>query len=149
MMKKNNVFKSLSLILCIVLIAAMALLTIGCSETNVTESPSGGTIVKDGETIGEGSISFPLTIVDKEGVETTITVNTNATKVGEALTELGIISGEQDDYGLYIKEVNGITADYDVDATYWAFYIDGEYAVTGVDMTDITEGASYTLKIES
>lgn len=148
-MKKNNVFKSLSLILCIVLIAAMALLTIGCSETNVTESPSGGTIVKDGETIGEGNISFPLTIVDKEGVETTITVKTNATKVGKALTELGIISGEQDDYGLYIKEVNGITADYEVDATYWAFYIDGEYAVTGVDMTDITEGASYTLKIES
>ncbi len=148
-MKKNNVFKSLSLILCIVLIAAIALLTIGCSETKVAESPSGGTIVKDGETIGEGNISFPLTIVDKEGVETTITVNTNATKVGEALTELGIISGEQDDYGLYIKEVNGITADYEVDATYWAFYIDGEYAVTGVDMTDITEGASYALKIES
>ena len=51
-------------------------------------------------------------------------------------------------YGLYIKSVNGIVADYDVDATYWAFYINGEYAMTGVEMTPIAEGDSYLLKVE-
>ena len=42
----------------------------------------------------------------------------------------------------------GITADYDVDQTYWAFYVNGEYAMTGVDSTAIEEGVAYSLKIE-
>jgi len=37
-------------------------------------------------------------------------------------------------------------ADYDVDQTYWAFYINGEYAVSGVDTTDIDENAVYKLE---
>ena len=53
-----------------------------------------------------------------------------------------------EDYGLYVKEVNGITADYDVDGTYWAFYINDEYASTGVDSTNITEGDNYSFKVE-
>lgn len=44
--------------------------------------------------------------------------------------------------------VNGIIADYDVDKTYWAFYINGEYAMSGVDTTKIEEGAAYSLKVE-
>ena len=59
-----------------------------------------------------------------------------------------LIAGEEGAYGLYVKTVNGITADYDKDQTYWAFYIDGEYAVSGVDTTDIVESSVYTLKVE-
>ena len=51
-------------------------------------------------------------------------------------------------FSLYVKKVNGITADYDVDQTYWAFYINGEYGMTGVDATDIEAGATYTFKVE-
>ena len=68
--------------------------------------------------------------------------------VGAALQALNIISGEESDYGLYIKEVIGITADYDTDGTYWAFYIDGQYAATGVDMTDAQNGAVYGFAVE-
>ena len=46
------------------------------------------------------------------------------------------------------KTVNGMTADYDKDGVYWAFYIDGEYAMTGVDATNITEGAQYAFRME-
>ena len=46
------------------------------------------------------------------------------------------------------KTVNGVTVDYDTDGKYWAFYVDGEYAATGVDSTDITAGATYTFKAE-
>ena len=38
--------------------------------------------------------------------------------------------------------------DYDQDGKYWAFYVDDEYAATGVDSTDITAGATYTFKAE-
>ena len=59
-----------------------------------------------------------------------------------------MLSGEEGPYGLYIKEVNGILADYEKDATYWGFYINGEYAMTGADMTDAVDGDSYTFKVE-
>ena len=68
--------------------------------------------------------------------------------VGDALTELNLISGDEGDYGLYVKTVNGITADYDTDGSYWAFYVNNEYAQTGVDLTPITEGDYYSFKIE-
>lgn len=104
--------------------------------------------VTDGQTVGEGAVSFPLQIVDKEGSEINITVNTDAETVGEALLENGIVEGEEGEYGLYITHVNGIAAIYEEDATYWAFYINGEYAMTGVDSTPIVEGDAYALKVE-
>ena len=61
---------------------------------------------------------------------------------------MGLIAGEDSDYGLYVKTVNGVTVDYDTDGKYWAFYVDGEYAATDVDSTDITAGATYTFKAE-
>jgi hypothetical protein len=68
--------------------------------------------------------------------------------VGEALQALKLIDGEPGDYGLYVKEVTGIRAVYEEDSTYWAFYINGEYGMSGVDATDIEPGASYAFKVE-
>ena len=145
-MKTMNFKKSLSCILCIVLITAMALCTIGCNDK--TPTAYGTIVVKDGATIGEGSTQFNLVITDGEGNTTNVVVKTDKTTVGEALLDLKLIAGDDDQYGLYIKCVNGITADYDVNRTYWAFYINGEYAMTGVDTTDIVAGDNYALKVE-
>ena len=38
-----------------------------------------------------------------------------------------------------------MTADYDTDKSYWSFYVNGEYAMTGVDGTTVEEGATYRL----
>ena len=64
------------------------------------------------------------------------------------MTELGLISGEESEFGLYVKTVSGVTVDYDKDGAYWAFYVDGDYATTGVDGTEITAGATYSFKVE-
>lgn len=93
--------------------------------------------------LGEGETSFAFTVVDADGTETNFQINTDAATVGEALLALGLIAGEDSEYGLYVKEVNGITADWDVDQSYWAFYINGEYAMTGVDATEITPDTAY------
>lgn len=93
-------------------------------------------------------VTFTVTVVDEEGTETAFEIETTKKMVGDALLDEGLIEGEESEYGLYIKAVNGIVADYETTGTYWAFYIDGEYALTGVDQTEITEGASYMLKIE-
>ena len=76
------------------------------------------------------------------------TVNTDEETVGAALLKLGVIAGDDSEYGLYVKTVNGETADYDVDGTYWAFYVNGEYAMTGVDATTLEAGAIYAFRVE-
>lgn len=153
-MKMTNTKKLLSFFLCVVLIAAMALLTTACDnyilnllgygqeETTTTETA-------DGET--EAPIAkknFTFIVVDKEGKETSFSISTDKTIVGDALLAEGLIEGENGAYGLYVKKVNGILADYDVDQTYWAFYINGEYAMSGVDSTPVEEGATYSFKVE-
>ena len=74
-----------------------------------------------------------------------IVIVTDEQFLGAALTSLGIIEGEQGAYGLYIKMVNGITADYDIDGSYWGFYKNGEYMMSGVDTTEIADGEHYEL----
>ena len=68
--------------------------------------------------------------------------------MGEALQDLGVLQGEEGPYGLYIKAVNGKALDYEKDGAYWAFYVDGAYAVEGVDMTEIVESSVYQLRAE-
>ena len=152
-MKTKQNYSALSHVFCIVLIVAMALFTIGCGqqtnqEDNSTAPALMTTVYNDGDVIGEGDTEFTLSVTDGRGEEKNFTINTDKTTVGDALLEVNIIAGEEGDYGLYIKEVNGTVADYDVDQTYWAFYIDGEYAMSGMDTTDVTEGTAYTLKVE-
>lgn len=93
-------------------------------------------------------VSFTLIIVDDQGNETTKTIETTRTIVGDALLDEGLIEGDEGDYGMFITKVNGIYADYNETGTYWSFYIDGEYAMTGIDQTDIVDGATYMLKVE-
>ena len=151
-MQMKRISKALSFILCIVLIAAMALFTIGCSTKAPASSAASESNTAlpyaDGTVLGEGSIVFPLTITDKDGNEVTLEIHTDKTIVGEALLDLGVIEGEAGQYGLYVKKVNGITADYDKDGVYWAFYINGEYGMTGVDMTEIAADTAYAFKVE-
>ena len=145
-MKLKNNRKITSLLLCMMLIVAMAL-TAGCGGKK-QENPSSAGQEVSATKLGEGKTQFNFTVVDKDGKETAFDIHTDKTTVGDALLELGLIAGEEGAYGLYVKQVNGITADYDVDQTYWAFYINGEYAMSGVDTTTIEKDAVYSFKVE-
>ena len=151
-MKQTKLFKILSFVLAFMLIAAMALFGAGCNDNTTTEpssiTESGSETSANQNVLGEGKTSFTLNITFKDGSEKTYTINTNKTIVGEALTELGLISGTVGDYGLMVETVDGETVKFEDDGKYWAFYINGEYAMSGVDTTDITAGASYALKVE-
>jgi hypothetical protein len=147
-MNKRNVSKLASLFLLTVLVVVMALNVTGCGAAPAAQTVETATQVLESGEIGEGSKQFYLTVTDGDGNQYDYTVNTDAETVGDALLELGLIAGDETEYGLYVKEVNGFVADYDTDGTYWAFYIDGEYAMTGVDQTEITEGSTYTLQVE-
>ncbi|MCR5278522.1 MAG: DUF4430 domain-containing protein [Lachnospiraceae bacterium] len=142
---KNFAKRTLPLILVLVLCAAMTIIA-GCGVKR-SEGAYSTRIYKSG-TIGKGATEFNLQIIDASNNEVDLKVKTDKKTVGEALLENEVIAGDNSEYGLYVKCVNGTVADYDVDQTYWAFYIEGEYAMTGVDSTDITPGATYALKVE-
>ena len=135
--------KILALVLALVL--ALSLCACGAPAADDGAVDAG---VTDGATLGEGATTFALVIKYLDGSSISATINTDAETVGEALEELGVLKGEEGPYGIYIKEVNGVTAVYEEDGTYWAFYIDGEYAMTGADVTPVTAGAEYTFAVE-
>ncbi len=145
-MKNNSIKKLLALVLAFVLTAAAALT--GCS-TAPAETTAPPAETKPVTVLGEGSKAFDLTIVDKEGAEHLYRIQTDEEMVGFAMIAHELIEGEEGPYGMYIKSVLGQVLDYETDGMYWAFYVSGEYALTGVDQTPITEGSSYMLKAES
>ncbi|MBR5230432.1 MAG: DUF4430 domain-containing protein [Firmicutes bacterium] len=132
-----------------ILVLMMVLLMAFCMEacTGAAEEIELIT-VEDGAVVGEGSTEFVLDIVDADGNQVVATVKTDEKTVGKALSAIGLIAGEESQYGLFIKTVNGITYDYDTDGKYWGFYVDGVYANESADLTDITAGSIYTLKAE-
>ena len=94
--------------------------------------------------LGEGSKTVTVKVIANEKT-VVFTVRTDADTLGAALLALGLVEGEQGAYGLYIKKVNGIVADYGIDATYWSLSKDGTPLMTGADSTNIADGEAYEL----
>jgi len=108
------------------------------AENASTESSPTGA-----QDIGDGTTVFLFEVTDDKGNKSTWNVHTGETTVGEALVDAGLIDGVVSEFGLMVFSVNGLRADYDEDGAWWAFYIDGEMAMVGVDATDIEEGVIY------
>ena len=143
MSAKNFTLTALSLFMCIILILTFAACKKELTEDEYTKLWKDATYTED-IALGEGESSFLLEI--KVGENTvTFTINTDEDMVGAALLENKVVSGDDGPYGLYVKYVNGIYADYDTDSAYWAFQKDGELIPTGVDTTEIENGAHYEM----
>ena len=140
---KRTIKQSIALILSLTFILFLA----SCSTTQEASNLWENATYQSDMQFGEGSKTVVVEVIAEEKT-ITFTIKTDRSIVGDALTDHGLISGQEGAYGLYIKSVNGITADYDVDQTYWAFYVNGEYATAGVDTTTIEEGATYSFKVE-
>ena len=134
--------KTLALFTAIALTAIFCLTSCG-GDVDTASLWDNATYLEDTE-LGEGviTIAVEVKIADRS---VTFTINTDATTLGEALLENELVTGEMGAYGLYIKTVNGVLADYDVDASYWASYKNGEYLMSGVDTTNIADGEHYEL----
>ena len=161
-MQKTKFKTILSCILCFVLIAAAALTLNACGskpgEAEATDSAQvsstdGAAVATEAPAeliteLGEGETQFDFSVVFADGQKKNYLIKTDKEKVGEALTGLGLIAGDEGPYGLYVKTVDGVTVDYDKDGKYWAFYENDTLAAAGVDMTDITEGTAYSFRVE-
>lgn len=148
----NNNRRRIILLLLVLCIAA-------CAATVVIRESGGGkenTVTEGTEPtpMGEGKNLFLLSVVDGNQQETLLEIHTDENLLGSALQKLDLIGGDDGPYGLYITSVNGITARYEEDGSWWCLYIrengsdDYVMATTGVDAAELTEGRSYRLKVE-
>ena len=155
--RRKTMNKKLLAILCCLL--SILCIFCGCTQENpqnknMTDTVSDGNVVSDGDTaavfadgdiLGEGAIALTIKVVDADATESTFTVKTDADNLADALLDAKLVEGDDGDYGLYIKLVNGIRADYDLDKAYWSLQQNGELLMTGANDTPIADGEHYEL----
>ena len=93
--------------------------------------------------VASGEVGFTFVVVFEDGSEKSYEIATDKSTVGAALLDKGLIDGEEGAYGLYVKTVDGVYADYTESGAYWSFYIGDEMAMTGVDQTAAEDGLTY------
>ena len=130
-MKNLKLTRSFAMLLA-VLLAASALM-IGCNEPETTP--------------GEKTVTVQIIV---EGMETvTKTITTDAEFLRGALEEEeGLVIGEDGPYGLYIKTVNGITAD-DSKQQWWCITKGGADVFTGAESTPIADGDTFEITLKT
>ena len=115
-----------------------------CSNNTADKNLWDDALYTENQEFGNGTKTISVEVKAEEK-SVTFTIKTDKETLGDALSEHKLISGEEGPYGLYIKVVNGIKADYNENQSYWSFTKGGEYMSTGVDVTKITDGEHYEL----
>ena len=126
MNKKTTV---IALIALVVLVAVLAAVYFLVGPGKATEPASTG--------------SFTVLVVHADQSEKTDTYTATG-KLGAFLESQGLISAEGADPGMF-HTVDGEKADWNVNQSYWAFYLGDDYAMTGIYDTDIEAGMVYKL----
>ena len=143
---RESIHKFFLSVIGVALTAALCLSACGARQSVATQTDGAAAAAVDlsaAERLGQGSHRFWFTVTFADGEVKAYDIATDETTVGAALAALDLAQGERTQYGLYVKTIGGVRADYNLDGAYWAFYIDGEYAMTGVDATDIKDGSTY------
>ena len=130
-------------IICISLIIFTCFNFTACNNKNESDLWQDAAYTKDTE-FGGGSKAVYVEVIAQDK-SITFTINTDKETLGDALMEHNLISGEKGSYGLYVKFVNGIEADYDKTSSFWALTKKGESLVTGVDGEKIKNNDHYEL----
>lgn len=119
------------LISVVALVCMMALLLCACG----TKAPAAS---------GEKK-TFTLQVVHADGTTMEKEITTKQTYLADALIDEKIISADEQASGMYTV-VDGEEASWDKDQAYWGFYVNGGYAVEGMNTTVIEDGAVYKLE---
>ena len=89
--------------------------------------------------------SFTVVVVHADDSEKKLSYTAEEGTLGTFLEAEGLIDSEGADPGMF-HTVDGEKADWNENQSYWAFYIEGEYAMTGIYDTQITDGVTYKLE---
>ena len=154
----------LSLLLLIVLSAAMVCSLVACDVDEPKENPQDSVLETEEESLtetegpteaqteenvlGTGNVQFTAEVQHADGTTKSFTVKTDKATVAEALIEVGLISGEDGQWGLYITTVNGEYHKWESDGKFWAFYVNGESSMVGASSVNVEAGMTYSFRAE-
>ncbi len=126
-MKKKHI---ISLLLIAVLVAGMIF-----AYSAFSEKPA------------EGTKEITIEVVDDKETSTLYEVKTDAEYLIGAMEEAEGLTfgGSESEYGFTVSEINGITADFNVDSSYWAFYVNGEYCNYGISEQPVNDGDAFRI----
>lgn len=126
-MKNKKLFVSVVALVCM-----LALLLCACG----TKEP-----VASGE-----EKTFTVQVVHADGTTLEKEITTTQTYLANALFDEELLTQEEGlQTGMYTI-VDGEEASWEKDQAYWGFYVNGEYAIKGMNDTVIEEGAVYKLE---
>ena len=90
----------------------------------------------------EGSKAITLEVVNQESETKEYEVHTDAEYLLDAMKDAKDLTfdGEPGDYGYSLFTINGETHDWNVDGSYWAIYVNGDYGNYSVDTQPGADG---------
>lgn len=89
-----------------------------------------------------GDKDITVIVVHRDESKKEFKINTGADNLRAACEEQKLIAGDESEYGLYVKTVDGETVDEDAQE-WWCITKGGEMLMTGVDDTMIADGEQY------
>jgi hypothetical protein len=93
-----------------------------------------------------GAKQLQVQIVGVDGASKDFSIRTDSAYLRGALEEENLIAGDESEFGLFVRTVDGYTAD-DGKQEWWSFTKDGEMLMTGVDATPIEDGERYEITL--
>ena len=93
-----------------------------------------------------GSKTITVQIITGESETVTKTIQTDAEFLRGALEQENLVQGDESEFGLFVKTVNGVTVD-EAQQQWWCFTKGGETVNTGVDDTPIADGDTFEITL--
>ena len=134
---KQMLSKILMIVIAAALILSSLLLFASCNEKKEDASsltPSTSSISSE-----EQKINVTFKII-KDGETKEISLSTGKKYLADALVEAEIVEYAEDGY---YTTINGITADYSKDRSFWSITVNGKISMVGMNEIELKAGASY------
>lgn len=93
-----------------------------------------------------GNKAITVEVVYADASSKTFPIQTDAEFLRQALEQQDLVKGEDGEFGLFVKTVDGITAD-DSKQEWWCFTKGGEQVTTSVDATPIASGEHFEITL--
>ena len=93
-----------------------------------------------------GEKNITVTVVHGDESSKDFAISTSSETLRAACEEQSLIAGDESEYGLYVRTVDGETADESIQQ-WWCITKGGEMLMTGVDDTMIADGDAYVFTL--
>lgn len=94
-----------------------------------------------------GSKTVTINVINSEGKTTEYVVKTDAQYLRQVMDEAKGLTyeGIEDSTSFMVLTVNGETADWNVNQSYWGFSVNGEYCNYGIKEQPVADGDVFTI----